>query len=120
MSVCEDTVHLLAGQKRFNNEYIDSDVLPKVDEADMAGTMESIKEYLRSCHGVIRAPLANVMRSTITVQTYGDYPMYATPDSEMIARTLHLLLDKNKLHNEQSAVSQRMYSRVQDRQQKCL
>ena len=43
------------------------------------------------------------IRITITVQTYGDYPMYATPDNEMITRMLHLPSDKNKVHNEQSA-----------------
>ena len=71
----------------------------------MAGMMESIEEYLRSCHGVIRAPLAYVIRKTIIVQVYGDYPKYATPYDKMIARMLHLPPDKNKLHNEQSAQS---------------
>ena len=37
------------------------------------------------------------------MQTYGDFPMYATPDDEMIARMLHLPSDKNKVHNKQSA-----------------
>ena len=49
--------------------------------------------------------MAYIIRKTITVQTYGDYPMYATPDDEMIARMLHLPSDKNKVHNEQSAQS---------------
>ena len=49
MGVHEDTVHLLAGQKKINREYKDPDVLPKVNKSDMAGTMEAIKEYLRSC-----------------------------------------------------------------------
>ena len=66
----------------------------------MAGTMESIEEYLRSCHGVVRAPLAYIIMKSITVQTYGEYPMYATSDNEMIARMLHLLPDKNKLLHE--------------------
>ena len=62
--------------------------------------MESIKEYLRLLHGVIKAPLAYFIRKTILVQTNGDYPMYATPDDEMIARMLHVPPDKNKLLQE--------------------
>ena len=77
----------------------DLGMLPNVNKADMAGIMESIKEYLKSCHGVIRAPLAQVIRKIITVQVYGDYPKYATPDNKTIARMLHLPPDKNKLHN---------------------
>ena len=67
--------------------------------------LEAIKEYLRSHHGVIRVPLAYVIWKTITVQDYGDYPLYATHDSEMIARMLHLPSDKNKTCNEQHAQS---------------
>ena len=62
--------------------------------------MEAIKEYPRSCHGVAKASLAYVIRKTIKVQTYGDYPLYATPDDEMIARMLHLPTDQNKVHNK--------------------
>ena len=105
MRVQEDTVHLLEGQKRLKDEYKDPDVLPKINKADMARMMKSIKEYLRSQHGVMRAPLAYIMRKTITVQIYNDYPNYATPENEMIARMLHWPPDKNKLHNEQSAQS---------------
>ena len=65
-------------------------MLPKVNKADIAGKMESIQEYLRSCHAVIRAPLAYVIRKTITVQVYGDYVKYVTLDDKMIARMLHL------------------------------
>ena len=46
MGVKEDIVYLLAGQKRLKDVYKDMHVLPKVNKADMAGTMESIKEYL--------------------------------------------------------------------------
>ena len=67
MGVHEGTVHLLAGQKRLKDEYKDPDVLPTVNKADMARTMQSIDEYLRSHHGVIRAPLAYVTRKTIIV-----------------------------------------------------
>ena len=52
---------------------------------------------------VIRALLAYIISKTITVQTYGDYPKYETPDSEMINRMLHLLSDKKKVYNKQSA-----------------
>ena len=41
-------MHLLAGQKRLEDEYEDPDVILKVNKADMAGTMESIEEYLQS------------------------------------------------------------------------
>ena len=52
----------------------------------LAGTMESIKEYLRACHGVIKAPLVYIIRNLVTVHNYVYYHMYATPDYEMIAR----------------------------------
>ena len=60
-------MHLLVGQKRLEDEYKDLDVLPKVNKADIAGMMESIKEYLKSCCGVVRAPLAYIIRKTIIV-----------------------------------------------------
>ena len=84
------------GTERLKDEYKDPDVLPKVNKADMARTMKSIKEYLRSCCDVMRAPLAYVINKTIIDQIYGDYPKYVTPD---------LPPDKNKLHNEQSGQS---------------
>ena len=42
---------------------------------------------------------------TKTVQTYGEYPTYATSDDKMITRMLHLPPDKNRLLNEQSVQS---------------
>ena len=84
--VCKDTVHFLAGWKKLEDEYKVLNVLPNINKSDMAGTMEPIKEYHRSCHGAIRAPLAYIMRKTVTVQTMGDYPMCATPDNKIIAR----------------------------------
>ena len=71
----------------------------------MVWTIESIKKYLQSCHEIIRAPCPYVNRKTITVQIYGDYPKYASPDGEMITKMLHLPPDKNKLLNKQSAQS---------------
>ena len=75
---------------RLKDKYKNLGVLPKVSKADMERMMESIKEYLRLCHGAIRAPLAYIIRKTITIQTYGDDPMYGAPDDEMIAEMLHL------------------------------
>ena len=89
--------HLLAGQKKLKDKYNDPDMLPKINTSDMAGTMGAIKEYLRSCHGVVRATLAYIIRKTILVQTYGDYPKYMTPDDEMITRMLHLPQENNKI-----------------------
>ena len=81
------------------------DVLPKVNKADMAGTMECIKEYLRSHYSVIRAPFVYVIRKTTSVQFCGNLSKYSTPDNEMITRILHPPTDKNRLHNEQRAQS---------------
>ena len=53
---------LLAGQKMLKDKYKNLDMLPKVKKADRAGTLESIKEYLRSHHGIIRAPLAYTIK----------------------------------------------------------
>ena len=96
-------MHLLNGQKRLKYEHKDQNMLPKVNKADMAGTVESIEEYFRSCCGVIRAPLAYVIRKAIIVLTYGDYPKYAIPDENMITRMLYLSPDKNRLQNEKSS-----------------
>ena len=79
-------------------------MLPKVNKADMRVTMESIKEYLRSCNDFMRAPLAYIFRKTIIVKTYGDYTNFLISDDSMITRMLHLTPD-DKLHDEQSAQS---------------
>ena len=62
----------VVGQKKLKDDYKDPNVMPKIYKPNMAGTMEFIKEYLRVQHGVIKAPSANVIRKTITIQTYGD------------------------------------------------
>ena len=49
--------------------------------------------------------LAYVIKKTVIVQTYGDYPKYVTPNDEMITRMLHLSPNKNILQNQQSAQS---------------
>ena len=105
MGVNKDTVCLMTSQKKLKDEYKDPDMLPKIDKSDMAGTMEAIKEYLKSCRGVVSAPLAYVIWKTIKVQTYGDYPLHAIPDNEMITMMLHLPADKNKIYNKQSVQS---------------
>ena len=53
MGVQEDIVHLLEGQKSLKDEYKDLAVLPEVNKANMARTLEAIKAFLRSCHGVV-------------------------------------------------------------------
>ena len=68
----------------------------------MAGMIKAIKEYLRTCHGVIRASLAYVIRKTIVVQVHGEYISYATPDDKIITKMLHLPPDKNRLKLESS------------------
>ena len=78
-------------------------MLPQINKCDMAGKNDAIEEHLRSCQGAVRAPLVYIIRMTILVQTYGDYPEYATPDDEMITRMLHLPPDRNKLLSEQDA-----------------
>ena len=48
-------MHLMTGQKKLEDEYKDPIVLPKINKSDMTGTVEAIKEYLRSHHGIVRA-----------------------------------------------------------------
>ena len=66
----ENTVCLLAGQKKLKDEYKDLNVLPKINKSDIEGMMESIEEYLRSCHGIVRAPLAYVIMKYVAFKTY--------------------------------------------------
>ena len=89
-------------------------MLPKIYKSEMVGMVESIKEYLRTQYGVVRAPLSYIIRKTITVQTMGDYPMYATPDSKMIARMIHLPPNKKAPFREGCSESPRSYGRVQN------
>ena len=103
--VHEDIVHLLVDHNRLEDDYKVQDVLLKINKADMKGTIEAIKEYLRSCHGVERAPLAYIIRKTIIVQSYGDYARHTTPDAKMIAKMLHMPTEKNKLLSKYDASS---------------
>ena len=63
----------LTGQKRLK-DYKNPDALPKVNKANVTGMIEAIKKYLRSCHDVMRVPLAYVIRKTVEIQMYGSYP----------------------------------------------
>ena len=49
MGVNKDTVCLVTGKKKLKDEYKDHNVLPEINKSDMAGTMEAIEEYLKSC-----------------------------------------------------------------------
>ena len=69
-------------------------MLPNVNKACMAGKMETIEEYLRSCHVVVGAQVADTIRKTIIVQIYGGDPKNATPDDNLITRMLHEQPDK--------------------------
>ena len=60
MGVHEDTVYLFAGQNQTNDKCKDPNVLPNINKSELAGMMEAIEEYLRSCHDIVRVPLAYV------------------------------------------------------------
>ena len=75
IGVSEDTVCL---QKRLKDDGKDPNALPKVNKPGMTCTMEAIKEYLRLNCGVISSPLVYIIRMTIIVQIYGDFPRYMT------------------------------------------
>ena len=92
MGVCEDTTYLLAGQKRPKDHYKDPNVLLKVYKANMAGTVEAIKE---SCCSDVRAPACIIKKITI-IKTYGDYSKHASPNYMNITSMLHFTKDKNK------------------------
>ena len=51
-------MHLMDGQKKLEDQHKDPNTLLKITTSDMAEMMETIKEYLRSCCGDVRSPLA--------------------------------------------------------------
>ena len=61
--VQEDTVHLLAGQNRLEDECKDPDIFPKVIKANTS-EMQAIEEYLKLHYGVVRAVLAYIITKT--------------------------------------------------------
>ena len=75
----------LVGQKKLGDKCEDPDVLQNISKANMTGMMEVMKEYLRLCSGVDRAPLAYIIIKDIVVKTYGTYLSYATPGNKMVA-----------------------------------
>ena len=89
-------------------DYKDLDVLPKVYKTEMVGKMEAIREYFRSFHDVIRAPLTYVTRKITVIQTYVDYCRYAMPDDEMIIKMLNLSADKDSpsLESQSSSIKE--------------
>ena len=63
----------LVEQKRLNSKSTYPYVLLRVDKADMAGTVEAMKEYLRSCCGVKKVLLAYIIRKMVIVKMYYNY-----------------------------------------------
>ena len=62
-NVDEQTSHQLVTQKKqLKDEYKGPNTLPKINKTDMARTMESIEEYHRLHHGVMKAPLTYIIR----------------------------------------------------------
>ena len=49
LGVNVDTVCLMTGQKKHEDDYEDPGMLSMVNTSDMAGTIKAIKEYLKSC-----------------------------------------------------------------------
>ena len=47
-------MHLMTGKKKLEDEYKNCKMLPKINKSVMAGTMEAIEEYLRSCHSDVQ------------------------------------------------------------------
>ena len=45
----EGTVCLMTGQKKLKDQYKNPSMLPKINKSDVAGMMETMEEYLRSC-----------------------------------------------------------------------
>ena len=99
----EEIIFNLTGQKKLNDEFEYQSILPKVNKADMVGMIEANEEYIRSCHGMEKAPLAYIIRKTVVVQTYGPYPWYATPHDNMITKMLQLPKKQNRLCSELDA-----------------
>ena len=83
------------GQRKLENEYKDQDVLPKINKADMVGTMEAISVYLWSHCGVERAPIAYIIGKRMTVQkAYDVYPWYSPPVNKMLDKMLNLPMEQ--------------------------
>ena len=55
-------------------------MLPVINKVNIVGIEEVIEEYLGSCFGVKKAPLAYIIRKDIIMKTYEGNPQYATAD----------------------------------------
>ena len=56
--------------EKLEDNYKDPVMLPKIEKAQITGTMKAIKEYFRSHLGVKRVPLACIIKKTIVVETH--------------------------------------------------
>ena len=77
----------------------------------MSGMMEFIEKYLGSSQFVVRVHLAYLIRKTITIQTYDDYPKYVAPDDEMIVGMFHHFQMKRhdeQVHNQSTVIQKSM------------
>ena len=54
-------------QEKVEDNYKNPDMLHAVNKADITGTIKAIKEYLRSYHGIIKVPHANIKITTLIV-----------------------------------------------------
>ena len=61
------------GQKKIEHEYKNPDMLPKVNDAIMVGTIKANEELLRSYFDIKRATLAYIIRKNIVIATYNCY-----------------------------------------------
>ena len=88
-------------REKLETKYKDPVALHMVNNA--TGMIETIKQYLRSCYGVEKTPLAHIVRNMVIVrkmvivQRYGNHLQYMTPNDKMIARMLHLPKDSNRI-----------------------
>ena len=93
-------------------------MMTKFNKTDVERMIEAIKEYFASHCVVIRVLLVYVIRKTIIIQIFSDYPKYATSDDEMIARMIHLPPDKSRLllgHNISSVREQAAEYKINNR-----
>ena len=84
-----DLVRQMRDLKQAEEDHEDPEPPKKlINDKDWPKTMEGLQEYLRSCLGVTKIPLAYVIRDTMIVPTAADDPPdnYATDIDEMIAR----------------------------------
>ena len=74
-------------------------MLPVINKVNIVGIEEVIEEYLGSCFGVKKAPLAYIIRKAIVLESYGCYPWYEPLDYELIVRMFHLPIELIRIYN---------------------